>query len=82
MGGAAHPQKLLEETLELMLWPCLFLKDGFCGTPSRSSQASTDKVTVKELEAKLRGGRDFVPAHAGLSHRSQSEVKGYRHEWK
>nr|XP_045013452.1 threonine aspartase 1 isoform X5 [Jaculus jaculus] len=52
------------------------------GLPSRSSQVSTVKITVKELETKQsckdkRGG--FVLVHAGAGYHSESKAKEYKH---
>ncbi|XP_045837801.1 threonine aspartase 1 isoform X2 [Meles meles] len=52
------------------------------GVPSRSSQVSTVKITVKELETKQsqkekRGG--FVLVHAGAGYHSESKAKEYKH---
>ncbi|XP_017174801.1 threonine aspartase 1 isoform X6 [Mus musculus] len=52
------------------------------GLPSRSSQASAAKVTVKELETQQpckekRGG--FVLVHAGAGYHSESKAKEYKH---
>lgn len=59
------------------------------GLPSRSSQASGAKVTVKELETQQpckekqqpckekRGG--FVLVHAGAGYHSESKAKEYKH---
>ncbi|XP_044784223.1 threonine aspartase 1 isoform X4 [Bubalus bubalis] len=52
------------------------------GLPSRSSQVSAVKTTVKELETKQshkekRGG--FVLVHAGAGYHSESKAKEYKH---
>uniref|UniRef100_A0A7N5K927 Threonine aspartase 1 n=1 Tax=Ailuropoda melanoleuca TaxID=9646 RepID=A0A7N5K927_AILME len=52
------------------------------GLPSRSSQVSAVKITVKELETKQshkekRGG--FVLVHAGAGYHSESKAKEYKH---
>ncbi|XP_063139859.1 threonine aspartase 1 isoform X5 [Rattus norvegicus] len=52
------------------------------GLPSRSSQASAAKITVKELETQQpckekRGG--FVLVHAGAGYHSESKAKEYKH---
>ncbi|XP_025787876.1 threonine aspartase 1 isoform X2 [Puma concolor] len=52
------------------------------GLPSRSSQVSAAKITVKELETKQshkekRGG--FVLVHAGAGYHSESKAKEYKH---
>lgn len=52
------------------------------GLPSRSSQASAAKVTIKELETQQpckekRGG--FVLVHAGAGYHSESKAKEYKH---
>lgn len=52
------------------------------GLPSRSSQVSAVKITVKEFETKQshkekRGG--FVLVHAGAGYHSESKAKEYKH---
>ncbi|XP_069351785.1 threonine aspartase 1 isoform X2 [Eulemur rufifrons] len=52
------------------------------GLPSRSSQVSAVKITVKDLETKQshkekRGG--FVLVHAGAGYHSESKAKEYKH---
>uniref|UniRef100_A0A673U9N9 Threonine aspartase 1 n=1 Tax=Suricata suricatta TaxID=37032 RepID=A0A673U9N9_SURSU len=52
------------------------------GLPSRSSQVSAAKITVKELETKQshkekQGG--FVLVHAGAGYHSESKAKEYKH---